>query len=69
LFLGRVRWGLAIIIFFICQGCPGTTILLISASQVAGITGVSYPYPAIFPSLDCRSVEMSFGKRRKKLEK
>jgi hypothetical protein len=29
-----------------CQGCPRTTILLISASQVAGIMGMSHWHPA-----------------------
>jgi hypothetical protein len=30
----------------VCPGCPKTTILLISASQVARITGMSHQHPA-----------------------
>jgi hypothetical protein len=35
----RVSWT-------VCLSCPQTVILLISASQVAGITGVSHRCPA-----------------------
>jgi hypothetical protein len=31
--------------FFFCSGCPGTMILLISASHIALITGVNHWHP------------------------
>jgi hypothetical protein len=41
---------------YLCLGCPPTTVFLISASQVARITGVSHRSPAdfcLFYSLQC----------------
>jgi hypothetical protein len=38
-----VRWGLTF-----CSGWPQTSILLVSASQVARVTGVSHWHPGLY---------------------
>jgi hypothetical protein len=43
-----------------CRGRPWTAILLISASQVARITGVSYQYPVDFRYLEKLSTLLFF---------